>query len=545
VRSRYAALAIACVAVACGAISQPEFGWNEASHYAQVVAFASGTPIIDRYQRATGDKARFHGHYYSDKAPGLALATLPLYEALRLTGAVHTPRSYRLVGNSKRQSLVMLRILLLLGCVIPAALLLWLTTRYVEPRQRGLGTLTAVSVGIATLLLPFSTLFFSHVLAACLGFAAYCFVVIARERDGDPRFLLAAGLAAGFGIATEYPVALLAGILGVTLLWSPSRLRGGLAYTAGLLVGITPLLLYDTWAFGSPTTVSYQYVAANSAGVLGFDGFSLHRALTVLFGTHGLFIGSPVLAAAVAGTVLLFRSGRRWEALTIGVIGFSYLLYNATYYLPFGGAVLGPRFLISAIPFLALPLAYAYRRALAATLALAVISAVYMTSHTLARHQSWPELLNGHFARGIGPVLVFIALMVAAVVLTARATGRVPRDTRGLVLGAAAIAAWGIISRSGATLLGVDIHTGDYWGAAALLVLVVDIALVTYCLASKSRLTWAAGVPLLVFLDPAFSHHVRWSLLFGSATLALLLAITVRTGRHLDAPGVQRAALGG
>ena len=39
-----------------------------------------------------------------------------------------------------------------------------------------------------------------------------------------------------------------------------------------------------------------------------------------------------------------------------------YFLYNAGYWLPFGGGTPGPRFLIPTLPFLALGLAVAWRR---------------------------------------------------------------------------------------------------------------------------------------------------------------------------------------
>ena len=50
-------------------------GWNQNSRFDLVRAVTNDHAVrIDPYQRNTGDKALYDGHYYSDKAPNLALA---------------------------------------------------------------------------------------------------------------------------------------------------------------------------------------------------------------------------------------------------------------------------------------------------------------------------------------------------------------------------------------------------------------------------------------------------------------------------------------
>ena len=74
--------------------------------------------------------------------------------------------------------------LTLLVAVIPAVLLL-LGVRWVADRlEPGYGTAAAVTLGIATIVMTFASEYFSHVIAAALGFAA--FLVLMRERDGAP-----------------------------------------------------------------------------------------------------------------------------------------------------------------------------------------------------------------------------------------------------------------------------------------------------------------------------------------------------------------------
>ena len=76
------------VLVGASAVLLQPFGYNQGSHLALVRALADGTPRIDAYRDYSGDESYYHGHFYSNKAPGLALASLPAYVALR---AAHLP----------------------------------------------------------------------------------------------------------------------------------------------------------------------------------------------------------------------------------------------------------------------------------------------------------------------------------------------------------------------------------------------------------------------------------------------------------------------
>jgi hypothetical protein len=423
VRNRPWIAAIVALGIAWGLVIH-SMGWAQLAHDAQVRAFASGEAQIDRWQWETKDKAWVDGHFYSVKAPGLPALTLPVYMALDAVGAkslAHeaaanaaradaprwTPNRHPDLSqygfSPARAHRVEVRIengtpivwaLTLVGAVLPAIALLLLVRWAAERIEPGYGTAAAITLGLGTIVMTFAAEYFTHVAAAALGFGA--FALLFREREGPLRIGLvaAAGLAAGLAVSFEYPLGLLGVILFAYALARPQRLKRGAAYVTGALVGAAPALAFNLWALGSPLRFAYSNAVAvqgaNGHAVLGlndggFFGIDLPRpgaALDLLLASRGLVTLTPVIVMAIVGVVLL-RRRRPAEGNVIAAVAIVYFLYNAGYWLPFGGGSPGPRFLIPALPFLALGLATAYKRMPALTLALAIPSAVFMLAGAL------------------------------------------------------------------------------------------------------------------------------------------------------------------
>src|SRR5205823_6144984 len=200
---------------------------------------------------------------YSDKAPGLGLLALPVYHLARVTGL------------EKPSGVATVHLLVVFVCVIPAVIMMLLAFWLVERNDPGYGAAAALTLGLGTLVLPFTTILFSHELSTTLGFAAFCVLWRERQRGGGLVLIGVGGVLAGYAVSSEYPLGLLAVMLGLYVAWRSEPVKPVLAYGIGFLVGLLPLLLYDWWAFGSPLHLSYSYVAANSSGVLGFGSPSL------------------------------------------------------------------------------------------------------------------------------------------------------------------------------------------------------------------------------------------------------------------------------
>jgi hypothetical protein len=471
--------AILLVGVAYATMIQ-SFSWNQTSHYDLIRSLDRDRTTIDQYQENTGDKAFYKNHWYSARAPGVALFALPFYDALKAVGAEKVARS----SQAQRGKDEMIYFIGLWVNVLPGLLLLLLVGHMAERLQPGYGAATAVIFGLGTLALPLSTLLFSHVLATFLGFAAFALMFWERDGPPNPWYLGVAGLLVGYAGASEYPLFFVALVLGLYLLSRRDSLtpRGVLgrasAYIRGGLIGIVPLLLYNHYAFHSWTHLAYSNIPRQQKGFFGIGVPSLKVMATLLLDSRGLLTISPVLAMGAIGTWLLYRRGKRAEALTIAGVCVCYIGYNSGYYLPFGGGFMGPRFLMTMLPFLALPIGIALKRYPGPTIALAGVSLtttiVATITHPLTGYETeaivWARYLREGFfqptlasafglGRGWGGIWPFLLAAGGAIVLAALATARTRISRSSLTAGVLVLAAWCAFAALGPTVLGID-HRG-------------------------------------------------------------------------------------
>ena len=444
-------------------------GWNASAHFALVRSLADGTAKIDPYRAETGDVGWYRGHYYAAKAPGLALYSLPPWLLLE-----RIPQ----IGGARDRAIWALNFW---SCVVPAILLFLLVRAVGDRLAPGTGLMSAIALGLGTMVLPFATMYFSHVPAAAASFAAFALLV--RERDGPhrPWTVLAAGLLAGAAVVFEYPTALIGLVLAGYVLGVPPRLARGVVYTAGVVVGVIPLVAYQWIVYGSPFHTPYDDVVAvagtsghdvvgpNGGGLLGVTTPRLLDAVSLLVDDdRGLLILSPLVLAGVIGLVLLWRAGRRAESLTCLTIGAAFLVYNSGY-TPvfggiFGGGSPGPRLLLTSLPFVMLGAGVVFRRAPLAVTALLVASTGIFAAATVTYPRIgeegtgpwtwWEYLRKSSFIdtvpielggpRGWVSVVPFAVSLSVVIVVGVRAS-RERMSLAQILVAAAAVAAWGLL----------------------------------------------------------------------------------------------------
>ncbi len=380
-------------------------GWNQNSRFALVRAITNdGTLRIDPYQGNTGDKSFFDGHFYSDKAPGQALAAVATVAPVRLI--------YRAFGGDP-ESFAGLALLSWVATVFTVGLLTASAGVVLFDLARDWGAssdaalFAALTFGLATPMWFLATIFIGHALAAsCLlvAFAAAARVSAEREltpmrpvawsaypESRDRRHGLLVGLGAGWATVSEFPAAVPAVLLaGWTLAsaWPLGRRRAFrlvAAMTGGAVASAVVLMLYQWACFGSPFHLAYSSESGDFGGMhqglFGITRPTWHALYQILIGEYrGLLPLSPLMLAAPLGLVLLLRrpGPPAQGAIVASTIALFYVLLNASYHYWEGGWSLGPRHLAPALPFLCLglpPLWHAGgRRGRTALLAAAVLS---------------------------------------------------------------------------------------------------------------------------------------------------------------------------
>jgi hypothetical protein len=349
-------------------------------------ALTAGRLTTDGCIGHTVDRSSYGGHLYSNKAPGMSVLELPAAVAVRLP----EPEQWVQKGDLR------LWAVRLVAAGVPYLLCLLAVGRIAEGLAPGFGGAVLVTLGLGTLMGPLGVACFDHIPAAALGFLAF---VLAWRRNA-----LAAGLLAGAALTTEFEAAaVLLTVLAYTALQGG---RAALRYAVGTLPGIVLLGAYDWAAFGAPwhTPLHYslnEYTAAENSGLLGVHLPTAHATRLVFVGDRGLLLTSPVLVAAALGLLLLWRRGLRAEALTCAVVSIAFVVAECGYFIPYGGTSPGPRFLVPALPFLAVGLGPAFARWRATTTVLAAISVVANTALLLtwASASSYRQTVWGEIAR--------------------------------------------------------------------------------------------------------------------------------------------------
>ncbi len=302
--------------------------------------------------------------------------------------------------------------------VIPTALLAVLMFRWLGVITANLWPRLAVVLGygLLTPAFAYAGAFYGHQLSAALLFGAF-YLAFRIGESANRRIegvavnthtgsLIVIGLLLGYSVVTEYPTLLMVGILYLYTLYAilnpwlpisnPASLRSGdyslqspISYPrlpstlfrlpspvywqiawvtlSAALVAIG-WMSYNTAVFGGPLELGYSHselwTEQHHTGFMSLNLPHLEAMWGITFGLfRGLFVLSPWLLLALPGFGLWWRSrGYRPEWLVALACVLVIFLFNASSIMWWGGFAIGPRYLLPALPFLALPTIFVFER---------------------------------------------------------------------------------------------------------------------------------------------------------------------------------------
>jgi hypothetical protein len=336
-------------------------GWNQNAQWDLTRAIVERQTFqIDAFRSNTGDISwsNAHGpwHAYANKPPGVSmLASIPYALIVRWQ-----------FSNRTAAQIVTVLTCGVCGALIPVVIFLFGLRRHQPPLS---SMCVALTIAFGTIVFPYSTMLFAHVPAALFLLLAFTLL--------DERPLLA-GVCAGIASICFYvciPAVLV--LVGAAALSGTATAEGsGRHKVLRFILGGVPFALFLGWyhyvCFGSPWrhSVTGSKAFTQEGLLLGVLRKPSGEALWGLtFSEYrGLFFVSPILLIAVIGMIVMIK---RREMIMIAAIFAIFLAVNACFNGWEGGFAFGPRYLLPAIPLLAIPLLFAWRNIL---LIVAVIS---------------------------------------------------------------------------------------------------------------------------------------------------------------------------
>ncbi len=387
--------------------------WQVQSRMATVQTLVEqGTFIIDHTLfNNTGDKIFVNGHFYSDKTPILSVAAAGVYAVLhnvfdlRLDPTLCLPdddptacRAFG-VGEPRLTALYWLTVIFM---GVPSALLIVLFWKEMIDRQVGslAATGLAVTLGIASPIAPYSTVFAGHVPAALCLFIGFALLT----RPATRQSFFWAGLWLGLAANIDLLLALLVAAFGVWVLLA--RRSFVVPYAIGAAIPFALSAAINTIAVGSIIPMYLDPKAYDFYGSVlhktpgGTDGFyslefGLRYAYDMFVGRRGVFAFTPLLLYAMAGAWVVIRDRRTLRGLTVAALAGS-LAFSAYLILRtdnFGGLAWSTRWFVPLVPMLWFYLPFLFEKPRGRMWKVILVGAIVLSLwHVpLGLHDAWKD----------------------------------------------------------------------------------------------------------------------------------------------------------
>jgi hypothetical protein len=314
----------AAIAASVVIVHRGPYSPNDASRMATVQALVEhGTFAIDKTAFITTfDKVFVNGHFYSDKPPfpsiiGAAIYTPLFHLGLRLSEG--RSAAYYLITLFTMKTWL----LVALWCFYRA---LRLTGLDEGPRRWAVGALA-----LGSLMLPWTSVFNNHGLAASFVTIGFCAFLEARDREDGRIPIAAAGIFFGLAAVCDLPTSAIYAAFALRVVATPGLRRHMALFLLPCSITVIPYLLVNYQISGSilPLQINKEFFiypgshwigSGELSGIAANEpGFILAYAWGCLFGNNGFILYNPLLLIAVPMVLTeIWRRRPFWrEALAV------------------------------------------------------------------------------------------------------------------------------------------------------------------------------------------------------------------------------------
>ncbi|MAF51020.1 MAG: hypothetical protein CMH64_02920 [Nanoarchaeota archaeon] len=318
------------------------------------------------------DYAFYKGHYYSGFAPGMTMFAIPLYTVFKPLFSFIPETLFGYPQNQIKLILLNFLSIVFISSLISAlfAVLIYKTlSKFTKNKKNKL---------IVSFLFPFGTLFFSHSIeynsaVVSMFFIFLSFFILFNMKDSEIKTnqLFFAGICSGIAFFIYYVHLIPIVILGIYLL-TFLRDKRIFYFIIGASIPALVVFIYHYLIFDNFFITSYSYkihpmaiktLTNNLPSIAG-------PRLTTLYGLSfspekGFFSYMPIMVLSFYGLYIMFRQKKFLkEASFFSLIFIIVFLFNASLVdnLWPANCGFGPRYLISIIPFMIIPLIFALKK---------------------------------------------------------------------------------------------------------------------------------------------------------------------------------------
>ncbi|MBU1202557.1 hypothetical protein KKH39_00710 [Patescibacteria group bacterium] len=345
---------------------------NSSSRYLTINSLVkNGSFIITENNVNTDDKIFREGNFYSSKPPFLSVVAAGIYYPLYHIFSWELPTKPFLSHGFSLPAVYVINLLLVGGSFILLLYYFYQILILIDIEKKYRYRLLA-GLALATLYLPYSTVFNNHTIAGSFLFISFYYLCLLKIQGFKKKWIFWSGLLAALAAVIDLPtgLAFFSGffiyyffrygaknifyyILPAIFLFS-LHLYLNIQITGDIL---PPQLHSEMWS------VNGQMWNLEAKGNI-FKHSLLVYTFNIFFGTHGLFFYSPILLLSFFGLYKLLKNKNKdffWEAILVALTFLAIYIFYAFGSRAYAGAAYGFRWFLAPTPILYFFITFLFR----------------------------------------------------------------------------------------------------------------------------------------------------------------------------------------